>query len=121
MGFNGLLCAVVTSALLVPAGVRAEGEVDYRPGVCGGPNGSPPPKFSTLLDLPVLFLQIGLYTLGPDALYGPNDPWTNWYREKDMRKALAKLATMRTILEEGNLWDTYRFSAPPTTASTGGS
>jgi hypothetical protein len=81
-----------------------------RAQTCGGPEGYPPPKFSTLIDLPYLFLKIQEYTLFPDKLY--TSPWTNWYRETDMRKGLAKLATMRGILEESNLWDTYRFSQP---------
>lgn len=116
MGINARLCrALCAAALLAPAITAADGEVDYRAGVCGGPHGSPAPRFSTLIDLPVLFAQIALYTLDPDKLYGPSDPWTNWYRETDMRKALAKLATMRSILEENNLWDTYRFAAPPVT------
>ncbi len=102
--------------LLAPAMAAADGEVDYRAEVCGGPHGSPAPRFSTLLDLPVLFANIALYTLDPNKLYGPNDPWTNWWRETDMRKQLGKLATMRTILEENNLWDTYRFAEPATTA-----
>src|SRR5687768_6886744 len=81
-----------------------------RAQVCGGPDGYPPPKFSTLIDLPYLFLKIQEYTLFPDKMY--TSPWTNWYRETDMRKALGKLAAMRGILEDGNLWDTYRFSQP---------
>lgn len=117
MGINSLLSRVLTvAALLSPAIAGAEGEVDYRADVCGGPHGSPPPTFSTVFDLPVLFAQIGVYTLDPSQLYGPNDPWTNWYRETDMRNALAKLATMRTILEDNNLWDTYRFAEPATSS-----
>jgi hypothetical protein len=114
---KALLCpALSVLVLTAPATAAADGEVDYRPEVCGGPHGSPPPRFTTLLDLPILFTQIALYTLDPSQLYGPNDPWTNWYRETDMRKQLAKLATMRTILEENNLWDTYRFAEPATTS-----
>ena len=117
MGMNKLVCRVLScAALLAPVVAAAEGEVDYRAEVCGGPHGSPAPRFSTLLDLPILFTNIGLYTLNPSALYGPNDPWTNWYRETDMRKQLGKLATMRSILEENNLWDTYRFAEPATSA-----
>lgn len=117
MRFDALLCPALSALVLVaPAVAEAEGEVDYRAEVCGGPHGSPAPRFSTLLDLPVLFANIALYTLDPSKLYGPNDPWTNWWRETDMRKKLGKLATMRTILEENNLWDTYRFAEPPTTA-----
>src|SRR5688572_32151159 len=54
-----------------------------RAQVCGGPEGYPPPKFSTLIDLPYLFLKIQEYTLFPDKMY--TSPWTNWYRETDMR------------------------------------
>jgi hypothetical protein len=93
-------------ALACPSSALAEGETDYDLAYCGGPHGSPAPRFSTLFDLPILFTNIGIYTLTPNKLYGPG-PWTNWYRERDMRKALAKLATMRTILEDNNLWDTY--------------
>src|SRR5690554_3560654 len=99
MRFDALLCPALSALVLVaPAVAEAEGEVDYRAEVCGGPHGSPAPRFSTLLDLPVLFANIALYTLDPSKLYGPNDPWTNWWRETDMRKKLGKLATMRTIL-----------------------
>jgi hypothetical protein len=116
MGINAVLCrALSATVLLAPAVAAAEGEVDYRAEVCGGAHGSPAPQFSSLLDLPILFAQIAVYTLDPSQLYGPNDPWTNWYHEQDMKTALAKLATMRTILEENNLWDTYRFATPPTT------
>jgi hypothetical protein len=93
---------------------RAEGETVYQyPGMCGGPHGSPPPKFSSLIDLPYIFLKIQEYGLFKNKMYGPEKPWTNWYQEKDMRHALAKLATMRGVLEKGNLWDTYRYAEPP--------
>src|SRR5688500_19624616 len=44
--------------------------------------------------------------------------WTNWYLSSDTKVRLAKLATMRSRLEENNLWDTYRSSAPMTSACT---
>ena len=94
--------------------VRAEGEVEYYPGVCGGPHGSPPPRYSTLLDLPVIFERIAQYTVFPEQLY--KGVWTNWYLDSDTRKRLAKLATMRSRLESSNLWDTYRVSTPQTFA-----
>jgi hypothetical protein len=90
----------------------ADGETDYRANVCGGPHGSPAPTFSTLIDLPFIFLKIQEYTLFPNKLYGTNDPWTTWWRETDMRKSLAKLAAQRGILEKNNLWDTYRVARP---------
>ncbi|KAB2898644.1 MAG: peroxidase [Kofleriaceae bacterium] len=93
---------------------RAEGEVEYYPGVCGGPHGSPPPRYSTLLDLPIIFERIAQYTLLPEQMY--TGVWTNWYRESDTKKRLAKLATMRSRLESGNLWDTNRVSSPQTFA-----
>ncbi len=110
-----VLCSALSAAALLttPLVARAEGEVNYNPATCGGPHGSKPPKMSTLIDLPILFARIGEYTLTPDKMYGPNDPWTNWSKETDLRKQLAKLATMRTILEENNLFDPYRFGAPP--------
>ena len=115
MGFNALARRIAMLVIaLAPTLATAEGEVDYRAEVCGGAHGSPPPQFSTLIDLPILFANIGAYTLDPSQLY--DDPWTNWYHETDMRKQLAKLATMRTILEENNLFDTYRFAAPATSA-----
>lgn len=86
----------------------------YDPDYCGGPHGCEPPEFSTVLDLPVLLANIGMYTVDPGQLYGPDDPWTNWYETSDMRESLAKLASMRTILEDNNLWDTYRFWEPDT-------
>ena len=89
----------------------ADGETTYSLGMGGGPDGSPPPRFSTLIDLPLLFTNIGTYTAFPERMYGPG-PWTNWYRETDLRKSLAKLATMRSNLESSNLWDTYRFGTP---------
>jgi hypothetical protein len=107
------LGVVLTLAVCLHAPpVNADGETDYRPGVCGGPNGSPPPTFSTLIDLPFIFLKIQEFTLFPNQLYGKTDPWTTWWRESDMRKALAKLAAMRGILEKNNLWDTYRGPRP---------
>ena len=117
MGNKTVLSRVLSAALVVaPAVAAAEGEVDYRAEVCGRAHGSPPPTFSTLLDLPVLFSNIALYTLDPSQLYGPSDPWTNWYRETDMRKQLGKLASMRSLLEENNLWDVYRFAEPATSS-----
>ncbi|HUQ07232.1 MAG TPA: peroxidase family protein [Kofleriaceae bacterium] len=95
---------------------RAEGEVDYTPGVCGGPHGSPPPKYSTVLDLPVIFTRIATYTLFPEQMY--TGVWTNWYQSSDTKVRLAKLATMRSKLEEKNLWDAYRTSSPQTFACT---
>lgn len=88
----------------------------YDPAYCGGAHGSPEPTFFTPIDLPVLLTGIAQYTAFPDQMYGPDDPWTNWYHETDMRTALAKLASMRTILEDNNLWDVYRFWEPATTA-----
>src|SRR5690349_10531141 len=88
---------------------RADGEVDYTPGVCGGPNGSPPPTYSTLVDLPLIFSRIATYTLFPEQMY--TGVWTNWYLSSDTKVRLAKLATMRSRLEENNLWDTYRVSS----------
>ncbi len=115
MGNHVLVSRVLSAALvLAPAIAAAEGEVDYRTEVCGGAHGSPAPRFSTLIDLPLLFTNIGLYTLDPSQLY--DEPWTNWYHETDMRKQLAKLATMRTLLEENNLWDVYRFATPATSS-----
>lgn len=107
------LGVVLSLALCLPSSAAvADGEVDYRPGVCGGPHGSPPPTFSTLLDLPIIFTRIQEYTLFPNKLYGTNDPWTTWWRESDVKKALGKLAAMRGILEKNNLWDTYRSTQP---------
>ena len=114
------LGVVLSLAICLPvSSARADGEVDYRPGVCGGPHGSPAPTFSTLLDLPVIFTRIQEYTLFPNKLYGTSDPWTTWWRESDVKKALAKLAAMRGILEKNNLWDTYRAQQPlgPTCAN----
>ena len=109
---------VITAAAVLTASTpaMAEGEVDYIAGYCGGPHGTPPPRISTLFDLPILFTRIAEYTLMPDKLYGPHDPWTNWYEETDLKKSLAKLATMRSILEASNLWDTNRFVEPPSPA-----
>lgn len=101
------MAGAVSAALLPLAPVaRAEGEVHYNPRYCGGPHGSPAPRLSTLFDLPVIFTNIAVYTLDNSQMYGPG-PWTNWYRETDLRKQLAKLATMRSVLEGENLWDTY--------------
>jgi hypothetical protein len=110
MRIIGVVLAAALSLHASSAG--ADGETDYTPGTCGGPNGSPAPSFSTLIDLPYVFLKIQEYALFPSKLYGTNDPWTNWWRETDMRKALAKLAAMRGILEKNNLWDTYRSTRP---------
>ncbi len=105
---NRWLVAALGLALLLPAqAAQADGETNYDAAYCGGPNGSPPPRFSTLIDLPLLFTNILIYTANPSKLYGPKDAWTNWYEESDMRKSLAKLATMRSLLEKSNLWDTY--------------
>ena len=107
-----LVAALTSTALLAPTtAAHADGEVDYIAGVCGGPHGTPPPTISTIFDLPVMFSYIGTYTAAPNGMYGPG-PWTNWYRDTDLRKQLAKLATMRSRLEQGNLWDTYRFATP---------
>lgn len=109
------IAPVVVTLLLsvhVSSVARADGEVDYSANVCGGPHGSPAPTFSTLIDLPYLFTKIQEYTLFPSNLYGTNDPWTTWWRETDMRNALAKLAAQRGILEKNNLWDTYRAARP---------
>jgi hypothetical protein len=106
-----------SSSLLFVATVsmaRADGEVDYQPGVCGGAHGSPPPTYSTVLDLPIIFQRIAQYTVLPEQMY--TGVWTNWYLESDTKKRLAKLATMRSKLEEKNLWDTYRTSSPQTFA-----
>ncbi|MBA3465368.1 MAG: peroxidase [Deltaproteobacteria bacterium] len=110
MRIIGVVLAAALSLHASSAG--ADGEVDYRAGVCGGAHGSPPPSFSTLIDLPYIFTKIQEYALFPGNLYGTNDPWTTWWRETDMRKALAKLAAMRGILEKNNLWDTYRGTRP---------
>jgi hypothetical protein len=104
------LALTAAATTLAPSVARGEGETDYSAAVCGGPHGSPAPRFSTLIDLPLLFANIGDYTLFPNKLY--SGVWTNWYLESDMRKKLAKLATMRSILEGDNLWDTYRFATP---------
>jgi hypothetical protein len=110
----------VSAALIIPllaaaaSEARAEGEVDYTPGVCGGAHGSPPPTYSTIFDLPNIFTRIAQYTLLPEQMY--TGVWTNWYLESDTRKRLAKLATMRSLLEKDNLWDTYRVTAPPSFA-----
>lgn len=112
--FTRVITAAAVLAASTPA--LADGETDYTPGVCGGPHGSPAPKFSTLFDLPYIFVKIAEYTLQPAKMYGPNDPWTNWYKETDMRRSLAKLATMRSVLESNNLWDTNRFFEPPSPA-----
>jgi hypothetical protein len=55
-----------------------EPPMGYDPAYCGGPHGSPEPTFYTAIDLPVLLAGIGEYTLNPNAMYGPDDPWTNW-------------------------------------------
>jgi hypothetical protein len=115
---NALVVSVLGAALLWVPGASAAGETDYDPAYCGGPHGTPAPSFSTLLDLPNIFLRIAEYTLSPSKLYGPG-PWTNWYRERDMRKSLAKLATMRSLLEGGNLWDTYLGWTPAVAACPG--
>ena len=119
-------CTAVIAALLAgtlfaaPArNAGAAGEVDYTPGVCGGPNGSPPPTYSTLFDLPIIFQRIAQYTLLPQQLY--TGVWTNWYQTSDTRTRLAKLATMRSMLEKDNLWDTYRVTAPATYTCPAGS
>ncbi len=103
---------VVVLALAFAGEAAAEGEVDYSPSVCGGANFSPPPTYSTVFDLPVIFARIATYTLFPNQMY--TGPWTNWYRESDTRNRLAKLATMRSLLEKDNLWDTYRVTSPQT-------
>lgn len=110
MRIIGVVLATALCVHVAPA--SADGEVDYTPGVCGGANGSPAPSLSTLIDLPYVFVKIQEYALFPGKLYGTNDPWTTWWRETDMRKALAKLAAMRGILEKNNLWDTYRGPRP---------
>src|SRR5687768_10142639 len=121
MEFFRTAVALSTAALLSTSALaHAEGETDYQPGVCGGAHGSPAPKFNTLIDLPILFANIGTYTLLPEQMYGPQTPWTNWYHETDMKKSLAKLATMRSILEKNNLWDTYRVAEPPRPACPAG-
>jgi len=111
-----LTAAAVVAASSPATPAFADGEVDYTPGVCGGPHGSPPPTFSTLFDLPYIFTKIAQYTVAKEQMYGPNDPWTNWYKSTDMRVKLAKLATMRSVLEGSNLWDTNRFFEPPSPA-----
>src|SRR5688500_2385730 len=114
MGFNVLAARIAGVVIaLAPTVAVADGEVDYSADRCGGPHGSPPPQFSTLVDLPVLFAQIGVYTLDPSQIY--DDPWTNCYYEIVCSMQLANLATVRTILEGNNLWDTYRFASPATT------
>jgi hypothetical protein len=113
LGRAGLLQRLLPLPEILPA-PEPPPPSGYDPNYCGGPDGSPPPSFSTAIDLPIILADIGLYTLDPSQLYGPDDPWTNWYETNDMREALAKLASMRTILEDNNLWDTYRFAEPDT-------
>jgi len=84
----------------------SSGEVDYSLAYCGGPNFSPAPTISTVVDLPLIFSRIATYTLTPQQLY--DAPWTNWYEASSLNEKLAKLSTMRTILEENNLWNTYK-------------
>jgi len=103
---------VLAPLLARPPPASADGEVDYQAGVCGGPNFSPPPRYSTLIDLPNIFTRIAQYTVAPEQMY--TGVWTNWYQEADTRKRLAKLASMRSMLEADNLWDTYRTTAPAT-------
>jgi hypothetical protein len=41
-------------------------------------------------------------------LYGPNDSYTNWYKESNLMTALTKLSLIRVVLESDNLWDMYK-------------
>ena len=52
-------------------------------------------------------------------LYGPNNSYTNWYKSSDLIEGLAKLASMRVVLESSNLWDMYKEWYPTTNCSTG--
>jgi len=47
----------------------------------------------------------------PEPLFTGN--WTNWYHEPDSRVALAKLGTMRGVLDKVNLWDMYLSNINP--------
>ncbi len=64
------------------------------------------PSFN-LLDLGAILAQVTYYALGP-AQFGElfTGSWTNWY-QANMNTALAKLATMRSVLDKYNLHDTY--------------
>src|SRR2546423_9111402 len=65
-----------------------------------------PPQFN-LLDLGAVLAKVTYFSIGPaqfQELFSGS--WTNWYRA-DMNTGLAKLATMRGVLDKYNLHDTY--------------
>ena len=46
-------------------------------------------------------------------LFGPNSAWTNWYLSPSTDDALAKLASMRAVLDMLNLHDSYPLGERP--------
>lgn len=64
------------------------------------------PQFN-LLDLGAVLAKVTYFSIGPaqfQELFSGS--WTNWYKA-DMNTGLAKLATMRGVLDKYNLHDTY--------------
>jgi hypothetical protein len=73
---------------------------------CNSADTFTPPSFN-LLDLGTILAKVTFYASGPAALQGLfTGSWTNW-SSSDMNTALAKLATMRSVLDKYNLSDTY--------------
>jgi hypothetical protein len=96
-------------------------ESAVEPDECVGAEGFEPPRY-TLEDVQATFGFVAYFTdpMHPERLAELfTGPWTNWYRETDQRKALAKLATMRGILDRFNLYDMYLGALPPVACPPG--
>ncbi|MDB4965166.1 MAG: Catalase [Myxococcales bacterium] len=73
---------------------------------CNGGDTFVAPQYN-LLDLGAVLAKVTYFSLGPaqfEELFSGS--WTNWYKA-DMNTGLAKLATMRGVLDKYNLHDTY--------------
>jgi hypothetical protein len=72
---------------------------------CIGPNGYDLPPMTIQDVLYVLQNLVPYYSANPGELF--TGPFTNWYKDPDIRVGLAKLAVMRGILDKFNLYDMY--------------
>lgn len=120
--------AVLLSTAMVACstqkGSSESASADSAQGACIGAAGFQPPVL-TLTDLQKILGGVKYYTYGLPfdktnfmQLFGPTSPWTNWYNSLSTDDALAKLASMRAVLEMMNLHDTYLPGQRPTVTCT---
>ena len=91
----------------------------YDEEMCVGAEFTEIPTLDPFTDLPYLVNRVNELKANPADLFydfdGPVfdfDPWTNWYKEPDFRDQLAKLATMRGIVDKYTYWNNSLSPAP---------